>query len=120
MTTAKEVIDGAFNVLALTQDGEELENDEAQKQLIQLNSMLHAWELEGIKLNHSDLELNETLPFPDNHIRPIIDNFAVEISPNYGKQLNPVVALRAEYGHSMLVSFYANSDPNENTDFYYY
>ena len=106
MTTANDIITRAAKTVGILAAGETLEDSDAQDILASLNDMLHGWELDGITLGHTDLELTDTLQLPDSHTRAIRYNLAVEISGEYGKQLAPAIAERAGNGFLMLQSYY--------------
>jgi len=118
MTTAKQIIDGAFRELAITQTGEELPSNEAQDALDKLNRLLHAWRLLGVDLNHIDVTLDETMAIEDDHVLPIIFNFAIEVAPEYGKAIRQDLAIKASTGFDNLLSFYGQ--PSEPTPGVYF
>lgn len=108
--TALQVIKAAMLELGILQTQEEPSADEAQDGLDVLNGMLHAWELDGIRLNHVDVVLTDNLPFPDSHYLPIVYNIAAEYAAQFGTDLRADTALKAENGYRNLQNFYHTPD----------
>ena len=107
MTTANQLIIRAAKTAKILAAGEIMEDEDAQDILQSLNDMLHAWELDGIDLGHTDLELTDTVQLPDSHIRAIRYNLAADISSEDGAELNAIDAERATNGFRMLQAYYA-------------
>ena len=70
--TALQVIKRGMRELGILQTQEEPSTDEAQDGLEVLNASLHSWDLDGIRLGHVDLILTDSVPYPENHISPIV------------------------------------------------
>lgn len=104
--TVLNLIKRAMSTLGILQTQEEPEAAEAQDVLSILNSMLKAWELEGIKLAHVDMLLTDTVPYPDNHIDPIVYNLAVMIAPEFEVSTRADVIQMAENGYRNLQNYY--------------
>lgn len=103
--TANDIIKGAFRLIAVIQPGEDLSASEAADGLSALNHMLHQWPMD---LQHEDLGLTDTLRVPPNHIRAIRYNLAIEIAPEFGKQIPAAVAKIADETYRQIENEYAN------------
>jgi hypothetical protein len=104
--TVLNLIKRAMRTLGILQTQEEPDAAEAQDVLSILNSMLKAWELEGIKLAHVDMVLTDTLPYPDNHIDPIVYNLAVMIAPEFEVDTRADVIYMAKNSYRNLQNYY--------------
>ena len=111
--TALQVIKRGMRELGILQTQEEPASAESEDALEVLNAMLHAWEHEGIRLNHTDLVLTDTLPYPENHINPIVYNFAVEYAAEFDISLRQDTVSKAANGYRNLQNYYY--DPVEMT-----
>jgi hypothetical protein len=107
MATASDVIKRALLLIDQIAHSETLSGDQAVTALNALNQMLHGWELEGIRLQHSDVALADTLPYPDDHIRAITYNLAVEMAPEYGYEPAATVVRTADQGKQALSRAYS-------------
>jgi hypothetical protein len=108
--TALQVIKRGMRELGILQTQEEPSSDEAQDALEVLNTMLYAWDLDGIRLNHVDVVLTDTMPYPDNHITPIAYNFAVEYAAEFGVDLRSDTVQKATNGYRNLQNYYYSPD----------
>lgn len=104
--TVLNLIKRTMRTLGILQTQEEPDAAEAQDVLNILNSMLKAWELEGIKLSHADMVLTDTVPYPDNHIDPIVYNLAVMIAPEFEVNTRGDVIQMAANGYRNLQNYY--------------
>ena len=109
--TALEAIKRALRLCAVITSGEASSAAEAQDALSTLNSMLHGWKDDGIKLEHIDFTLTSVFPWPQNHDEPIINNLAAMVAPEYGVPLNQVVLTVASKGYRNLQNYYV--DPQD-------
>lgn len=103
--TARDVIEGAMRLLGILQANESAEASEAADGLQALNDMLHEWPFD---LQHEDLSLTDDLRTPPNHYRGIRYNLAVELAPEFGRQIPPAVAKVADETYRQLCNEYAN------------
>lgn len=108
MATVKQIIKRAMRSLAILQSGEEPTAAEAQDAVETFNAMLHAWEHDGIPLNHIDLAYADTFPYPDHHVDPVMYNFAVRYGVEFGKDIPAVVIGGAESGYRNLQNYYVD------------
>lgn len=104
--TALELIKRSLRILGVIQTGEELSADESADGLQVLNQMLHAWELDGIKLAHVDLDTSDTVAVTDDHLQPIAYNLALLLAPEYDVTPSNVVVAFADNGYTNLQNYY--------------
>ena len=109
--TALEAVRAAMLELGILQTQEEPSADEASDGLDLLNGMLGAWELDGIRLAHVGLALDDTLPYPSNHYMPVVYNLAVEMATQFGVDLRPDTASKASNGYRNLQNYYLDLQP---------
>ena len=109
--TANELIRRSLRSLGVLYHNESPTNDEANDALATLNDMLNAWLLEGMDLEvYENLELTDTLPYPDDHISAMRYGLAVELAPEYGVQVSTEVAAMAGKTYTALRAFYCDPD----------
>ena len=110
MTTALRLIKDAMLELGILQTQEEPDAAEAQDALRLLNQLLKYWQIKGIPLSHADLALSDTLPYPDDHILPIVLNLAVYMARQYDISLEMDTIAKAEDAFDHLLSIYGKRD----------
>ena len=98
--TVRNVVKSALRKLMILQPGEDPSADAMQDAVADLNNMLHAWEMDGIKLNHTSLVVDDTLPYPDKYHEAIIYNLAVKIAPDYETMASQTVIAVAANGYA--------------------
>jgi len=113
MATALNVIERALREIGVIQSGESPSATEAQDALTSLNQMLHGWRLKSVNLNHIDLVLIDTLPYPQDHEDPIVYNLAARLGQEYGVSIKPVTAALASDSFRSIQNYYA--DPQDST-----
>lgn len=113
MTTARDLVTMSLRSIGVLHSGETPSAEEANDGLDALNQMLHSWLYEGVDLQHETLGLNDTVPYPDDHIGPIRWNLAVRLSPDYGIQVTPAIAALADQGFRQLARDYCEPDTLE-------
>ncbi len=106
MATVSQAVKKAMRLMSILQVGEEPSAEEAQDATESMNDMLHAWELDGITLNHVDLSYEDTLPYPEHHIKTISYNLAIELAAEFGKTAPASVVVYAENGYRNLQNYY--------------
>ena len=109
MTTAIEVINRAMRKIGILGAGNTSSAGDTTKGLDNLNSMLHGFELKGIKLNHVDLASADSLPYPANHIKPITDCLVKELYREYQRPIGAMDAQAADDGMRELQNYYIES-----------
>ncbi len=108
MATALDIITGSLRLLGKLQSGEVPTAAEGADALTTLNQILHAWRDHGIDLEHSNYALSDTVPLQSNHLQALRYALAVELSPEYGVALSPVVLGAAQEYMRGLQAFYAD------------
>ena len=61
----------------------EVYGEEARDALFALNTMMHAWKLAGVDIQHSDVDHSDNFPLGDEFIEGTIYLLASRISPDY-------------------------------------
>jgi hypothetical protein len=89
--TALDAINRALRMLGITAEGETPSAAQAEDALFTLNSMIGAWEGEGIRLTLPTLELVTTLPVPASHNDAICYSLAMRLAAEYGKPPSPAL-----------------------------
>lgn len=102
MTTARDLITMSLRSIGVLHSGETPSAEEANDGLATLNQMLNSWLYEGIDLEFTSLGLNDTVPYPEDHIGPFRWNLALRMSPDYGISVTPAVAAMAKEGYDQL------------------
>jgi len=116
MTTALDVVNRVAKTSKILAAGEALAAEDAQDILDSLNEMLHSWELEGIALGHSDMELTDDVYLPDSMLRAIRWNLSLEISGEYGIDITPIQMGFADAGKRAIQAYYGNPGTLEVPD----
>jgi hypothetical protein len=104
--TARDLVTMSLRSIGVLHSGEVPSAEEANDGLDALNQMLQSWIYEGINLEYLNLGLNDTVPYPDDHIGPFRWNLAVRLSPDYGIQVTPAIAALATEGYRQLQRYY--------------
>lgn len=110
MATVKKVVKKALRLLAVTESGEVPSSEEMDDAVDSLNSMLHSWQLKSIPLNHIDVGIADTLPYPEDHTDAITHNLAIYMAPEYGVSATVEVIAVAESGFDALQNFYCDPE----------
>lgn len=105
--TALDAIKRAMRMLGVIAEHETPAAAQGVAALDMLNGMLASWEGEGIRLNMPTLELATTIPLPATHNDCIAYNLAISIAAEFGKDIKPAVAKRAEDTYRALQAAYA-------------
>ena len=92
----QELINGTLRLLGVYQTGEAPTAQESKDALEALNLMLNSWVIQGVNLGYPTLTLQELVPYQDWHLPCFRYNLAIELAPEYGIQINPALAKRAE------------------------
>lgn len=106
MTTARTLIKGSLRLLRIIAEGEEMSADQARDALEVMNDMLHGLKGEGIDLGYANITLDDDLPLPREHIKPVRFLLAVDLAAEYGSNLTPEVATTAQDGKTILQAAY--------------
>lgn len=92
MATANDVIRRAMRVAKILATGQTPSGEDYADGLSILNSMLAYWATDGIDLQCPVLGAATTLPVEEDKILGIVYSLSVLMAPEYGQQVDPVVA----------------------------
>lgn len=107
MATAQSVINGALRLIGVLAQGQTLQAEDSAQALEALNAMLATWPDQGIDIDTSPVALADELQYPANHTAPIRYSLAVELAPEYEKQLSGLVMGKQERYFRGLQAYYA-------------
>jgi hypothetical protein len=94
--TAGQVIRAALQKILVQASEADLVASEYQDAIISLNAMMADWENSGISLGYTAVsDLADTLTVSDGAIRGIINNLAIEVSPDYDVTPSPLLMAAA-------------------------
>ena len=124
MTTASDIIAGAYQRLGLLPLGADLDPDRAASGLAAYNDMLNAWAADGIfpgapsapssgtALSYS---LDEAFPLAPQFVEGAKALLAVELAPQSGIEPQPSLQERARKSRAALLAYYVIT-PNAGQD----
>ena len=95
MTTARESIKSALQILSVVDEDEEPTANQASSAVDALNKMCFGFKAKGADLRWQTVKIGTTLPIADEFIEDIEYLLALTLAPRYGTQLTPEVATRA-------------------------
>ena len=107
MPTVKAVIKSAFKLAGIVAESETLTAEQESDGVTQFNDMLHAWKNQGIPLEHVTLTVNDTVPYPDDHIEPIKYSLAVKLAAEYDAPIDQLKIILAAQGLEGLRDYYS-------------
>jgi len=106
----QQLVEEAFNELALRGFEITLDADILQLGLRRLDAMMAMWDGKGIRLGYplpsspDSSSLDDDSNLPDYASEPVFMNLAVRIAAGYGKQIAPTTAATAKEGYDMLMA----------------
>jgi hypothetical protein len=109
MWTKQQIIEQAFDELALAGFTFDLDPDQLDSALRRLDTMMAAWGAVGISLgyllpaNPDDSTLDDETGIPDSAIEAVYMNLAVKIAASRGKTLTAETKLAAKHGYDQLL-----------------
>ena len=95
MATARDVTARALRLAGVLAAGETATAEDAQDALAALNGMMHGLELEGVRLGHSTLTLDDDLALPPSHIEALTWMLATRLVTEFGLDMRVDVATLA-------------------------
>ena len=131
MTTARDIIAGAYQRLGLVPLGADLDPDRAAQGLVSYNDMLNAWSADGIVAGGPYLtveqgsdagdaskpasgsayscSLNDDFPFGQQFVEGAKALLAVELAPQSGIEPQPSLQKRAQKAREALLASYVTA-----------
>lgn len=109
MWTKKQIIEQAFDELALAGFVYDLDPDQLESALRRLDTMMAAWGAVGISLgyllpaNPDDSDIGDETGIPDSAIEAVYMNLAVKIAASRGKMLTAETKATARRGYDQLL-----------------
>lgn len=85
MATTRDIVTRAFRKVGIIAFDEDMTAEEAALGIAALNDMMHAMELEGINLAHSDLDLSDPFPLESRFHEGIVYMLARRVSPDFNR-----------------------------------
>lgn len=111
MSTVRQCVNRAFRLIAATQSGENIPDEDAQNAMEALNGMLNSWYSRGIDLEFTNFtNLDDVIPYADDHYDAFCYNLAVRIAPEFSIQPDPAILAIANENFRMLQAQYADPD----------
>jgi hypothetical protein len=104
--TVQELVDLALNRLKVIALGDEATSTEGAYCLAEFNSMMHAFELDGMALAHIDAALADTIDVPDNHLETLRLSLMERIAGTFGKEMTARDVVAAEQGRMALRAYH--------------
>ncbi|NIA67776.1 hypothetical protein HBA54_04160 [Pelagibius litoralis] len=106
MTTARSLIQGSLRLIRVVADEETPTNSQMVDGLERMNEMLHGLKAHNADIGYQDITLDDDIPLPPEHIRPVRYMLAVELAPEFSGNVTPEVAVEAKAGMLTLQSAY--------------
>lgn len=107
--TKGQLVDAAFDELALAKDAFDLQDEERERALVKLDSMVAMWAAKGVRIGYNfpssqaSSSLNDDSGIPDSASETVYLNLAVRMAPSYGKQLSQDTRKNARDGYDVLL-----------------
>lgn len=105
-----EIVDAAYDELALAGYVFDLEPEERQAAVRRLDMMMAEWNGRGIRLGYplssaaAQSDLNASSNLPDMAVEAVVCNLAIRLAPGNGKQVAAETKAIAREGYSMLLA----------------
>jgi hypothetical protein len=109
MWTKQQIIEQAFDELALAGYVYDLDPDHLQSALRQLDTMMAFWSSKGIALGYllpagpDDSNLDDDSGLPDTAVDAVYTNLSIKLAAGRGKTLSPDTRVRAKQGFDTLL-----------------
>lgn len=104
MATAREVVKSALRKILSLSDTDDPSASEMVDGLEALNDFMESLSVDGVRLSHQTLTLDETVNLDKAHIRGLKAQLAVELAPEFGASVDPQVAFIASESRKTLRS----------------
>lgn len=106
MATANDLITWAMKDLGILERNESPQGQESLDALDILNQMCGSWIHDGIDMEWINVNLNDTIPYPDDQIGPIRHNLAIYLAPSFDVQPSPALVAMATKGYAQIQKEY--------------
>jgi hypothetical protein len=106
-TTARALIRRALKLCQVVDEDEQPQASQSADALDSLNDMAAGLKTQGANLDWQPLGLSDDVPVAPEHIDDLKYLLARTLAPEYGVELRPEVALRAQQGESSLIAHFA-------------
>lgn len=106
MTTMRQSIYAAMKRLQITAAGEVPTSEEATDALERFNNLMAGLKIDGINLDWRTLALDDDIPMLPEYIRGLECMLALELAPEFGKEVDPAIAVIAERTRTLLQGIY--------------
>lgn len=83
MATVQDIVTAAFRKIGVVAEDEDLQTATLSVGVDAFNRMLHAWELRGVDLSHTDQVAGDTFALDDKFQEGVIYLLAGRLSPDY-------------------------------------
>ncbi len=105
--TPRTIISQALRTIRITASEETPTAAELNDGLDTFNQMVNGFESQAINLGFSDLTLDEDLPLDKKFHEGVRFLLAVVLAPEYGVEITPEIAIKAQSGMAFLQSHFA-------------
>jgi hypothetical protein len=96
MATAREVVQSALRKILSDGEGTSPSAAEMEDGLEALNDFMESLSVDGVRLTHQTLTLDDSVNLDKAHIRGLKAQLAVELAPEFGASIDPQVAFTAK------------------------
>lgn len=104
MTTPNDLIEASLKKIGVHSKGQSLDAEDLQDALSELNRILAMWKDDGIDIGQAVYtSAATTLTIPLKYHKAIVDTLAVELSPEYGMPVSPVIMQQARRGYEQVL-----------------
>lgn len=104
MATPNDLIEASLKKIGVHSKGQALDAEDLQDALKELNRILALWKDDGIDVGQVEYSsAATTLTIPLKYHKAIVDTLAVELSPEYGMPVSPVIMQSANEGYKQVL-----------------
>lgn len=104
MSSNTQIISDALSLLTVLAEGETASAEQAAHGLRKLNQMMATWEIDNIVLGYfQQSDVTADCPIPDWAEKGVYGMLAVDLAPDYNKQLSPEAAKVVDDGYSLIL-----------------
>lgn len=104
MSTNTQIISDALSLIGVLAEGETASAEQAAHGLRKLNQMMSTWEVDSIVLGYfQQSDVTAVCPIPDWSEKGVYGMLAVELAPDYNRQLSPEAAKIVNDGYELIL-----------------